>query len=129
MSGLNKLNKIEILKLFKENIIIFLDNLIELFPEESDIIVVRILFDTQISIEKFMKIFSSMILPAKDIIQKKDEKFFLDDPKFFDGVDQGKVIHWKRMWQSGRLEEDDKKQLWSWLDLFVNLCEQYNNVA
>ncbi len=58
-----QLSKIEILKIFKEKIIQFFDALIELLPKEGDLIMLRVMFDSQIPIENAIKMFGSRIIP------------------------------------------------------------------
>jgi hypothetical protein len=49
------LNKLELLKLFKDKTVEFLDALIEKLPKERDLYMVRVLFETQIPVEKAMQ--------------------------------------------------------------------------
>ena len=121
------LGKLEILTLFKENVLKFLDALVELFPEESDLIVVRILFENQIPIEESLNVFSSRILPARDMIINKNEQFFLRDDNVFMGINNDKVIRWKKIWLSKKLDNDDKETIWKWLKIFLSLSEMYVN--
>ncbi len=118
------LSKSEILKLFKENILNFLDALIEKFNKESDFIMLRILFE-QIDMQDAMKIFAPRIIPYIDMIKNKDENFFLNCDGLFEGISQSKVSHFKNIWLSPDLSEDDKDQLWRWFRFFGNLANQY----
>jgi hypothetical protein len=68
------LTKNELLKLFKENIINFLDALIEQFNKESDFITLRVLFDGQIPIEEALNVFSQRIIPFLDMIKNYNNK-------------------------------------------------------
>jgi hypothetical protein len=118
------LSRTEILKLFKENILNFLDALIEKFNKESDFIMLRILFE-QVDMKDTMKIFATRILPYVDMIKNKDEKFFLNCDSLFEGISTNKISHFKNIWTSPDLTEDDKDQLWRWFRFFGNLAFQY----
>jgi hypothetical protein len=119
------LTKNELLKLFKENIINFLDALIEQFNKESDFITLRVLFDGQIPIEEALNVFSQRIIPFLDMIKNKDENFFLNCDQLFEGISQSKVSHFKNIWKSPILTLEDREQLWRWFKLFGNLAKQY----
>jgi len=119
------LGKIEILQLFKQNMLKFLDALIELFPEESDLIVARILFEG--NIENFFSHFYIKIISAKDMIKARDENFFLTDENIFTGINNNLVEKWKQIWQSNKLNAENKQVMWKWFEVFLTLCEMYNN--
>lgn len=129
------LSTFEILSIYKSNTLKFLDSIIELFPEESDIIVMRILFENQIPIDTSMKVFSKrlftpvetdngVIVPA-DMIKIKNDKFFLHNSILFSGVEETKIIRWKQLWQSKRLDSSDREAIWKWFKLFRELSEMY----
>jgi hypothetical protein len=123
------LGKLEILSLFKTKMLQFIDNLVELFPNESDLVVYRLLFESQIPIEHSLSTFRNRVLEptVKDMITNENEKFFLEDNKVFNGANEQKVIKWKQMWTSHTLDSDDKKQIWKWLKFFLGLAEKYND--
>ena len=100
------MDKIEVLKLFKSNLINFLDALIEQFPQETDFIIVR-------------------ILPHKQMVIDKDEQFFLSCNDIFEGLGKDKVSYFKTIWTSPQVTIEDKEQIWRWFRLFVNLTEKY----
>ena len=73
------MNKLTLLQKFKEQILIFLDELIEQIPTEGDLVILRILIKDQVSIEKIMNHFVKKLLPFKYQIDNRDEKFFLEN--------------------------------------------------
>lgn len=121
------LGKIEILLLYKNNMLEFLDNLIELCPEESELIMFRILLENQIPIEDAISNMAKVMIPLKEVILKKDERFFLDENDIFGKAKQDKVIKWKQVWVKKNLNKSDRDAIWKWIDLFLKLCEMYVN--
>jgi hypothetical protein len=120
------LSTLEILHLYKTNVIKFLESLVELFPEESDLIVVRILFENQIPIEESMKKLCLKVIPSSAMIKARDAEFFIKNANnIFSGADTDRVFHWKEMWNSKRLDKADKENIFKWLDLFLGLAEMY----
>jgi hypothetical protein len=129
----NILGKIEVLKLFKSQLLAFLESLTEMFPEEHDLLSMRVIFDIEIPVEEAMRIFCKKILPVKDMIKNRNDKFFteefnftIDDTKGSKAVNTEKVTKWKNIWKSNRLSKDDRISIWKWFDIFLVLSEIYN---
>jgi len=123
-----ELSRLDILKLFKTNLIKFLDALIEQFPSEGDLAVLRVFLSEQIPIEDVLIVFSNRLLPYKQMIINKDEKFFIEGDDVFKGVSSDTVSYCKNIWLSEKITGDDKEQIWKWFKLFVNLSEKYINL-
>ena len=119
----------DILREFKHNIITFLDELIETFPQEVDFVVARIYLKDRVHPEDIMHTFIQNMIPLKDIISIRDEKFFLEGHvNFFDKASKGTVNHFKNIWKSGQLDDDDKNVIWKWFDTFIFLAEKYQQM-
>jgi hypothetical protein len=125
MSSLEKLSIIEILQLFKNNIIKFFDALIELLPKEGDLIILRVMFESQIPIDNALKLFASRIIPYRDLLKNRDERFFLECTDLFTGIRKDRVSYFKDLWASGALTKEDKDSLWRWFLLFLKLALEY----
>jgi len=115
----------EILRLFHKNLLQFLDNLITLLPNESDLIVLRIMFRDQIPLDQAMSIFCERILPHQAKISACDESFFIDNADLFEGLAHEKVHYFKNIWLSPSFDTDDKQAMWNWFKLFLTLAVQY----
>ncbi len=116
-----------ILQNFRNSYLEFFDELIDQFPEETDLIVIRVFFSDQIPVSVIADSFVERILPHKQIIINRNEKFFIENNHMFDMLDGDKVLHFKRLWQSNKLDSDDKNVIWDWFNLFIKLIEQYKN--
>ena len=123
-----ELSRLDILKLFKTNLIKFLDALIEQFPSEGDLAVLRVFLSEQIPIEDVLIVFSNRLLPYKQMIINKDEKFFVEGDDVFKGVSSDTVSYCKNIWLSEKITVEDKEQIWKWFKLVVNLSEKYINL-
>jgi ubiquitin len=122
-------SKIDLLIMFKQKLLMFLDAIIEQFPKEGDFIYLRLILDQQIPIETVMDIFSKRILPYIDMIKAKDERFFLDSVDLFEGISGDKVHYFRNIWTSPALTSDDKEQLWKWFTLFGNFAVKYKQLS
>ncbi len=119
------LQKIKFLTIFRNNIVTFLDELIEQFPEETDFLYIRVFFKDQANIEEVMGHFIVNILPKKDKIKDRNDAFFLNDNDLLSNFNGDKVNHFKKMWLCDRLDIDEKEIVWKWWDIFVLLAEKY----
>ena len=128
MSSIESSSIIEILKEFKNSLITFFDELIDQFPEEGDLIIVRIFLKDQMPIENVMTIFINNLnkdeQKLRKMVKDRNEIFFLEN-NVFDTVNKNKVLHFKKLWRSGRLDDDDKKVVWKWIDSFIFLSDKY----
>ena len=118
----------QILSEFKTSLITFFDELIEQFPEEPDLIIIRIFFNDQIPVKDVMDLFNFKINTENQLLKKmvkdRNEKFFLEH-NIFDALGKDQVNHFKKLWRSGRLDDDDKAVVWKWIDSFVYLGDKY----
>lgn len=119
------LGTMEILVLFKENILVFLDSLTTLFPDEAEIIVSRVFLENHIPVQLAISHFAKIAIPCKNKIENREDKFFLDNPDLFSNAEQGRVSFWKSLWASNRLDKAEREQIWKWVDFFLQLSEMY----
>ena len=111
--------------LFREQFVIFLDELIEQFPQEADIVIVRLFFKDQIPLTTVMDYIVKWLLPCVEKIKNRDEDFFLKNEELFSGISNNKVLHIKKIWESESLNNEDKDVIWDWFDAFSDICVKY----
>lgn len=115
-----------ILRKFQQNIISFLDELIETFPSEPDLVLGRLFVSNQADPEFLIKSFILEVLPHKQIINDKDEELFLkSDFVLFKNLDKNKVNYFQRLWRSPAMDDENREVFWAWIESFVVLAEQY----
>lgn len=123
------MSEIEILKKFKDTVISFLDELISQFPEEADLVIFRIFLKDRVPIVEVIKYFVRKVLPLKKMIEDRDEDFFLNKCTLMEDINnqntKGKINHFKKLWRSKTLDDEDKEVVWQWFDIFVTLSEKY----
>lgn len=123
------MSEIEILKKFKDTVISFLDELIGQFPEEADLVIFRIFLKDRVPIIEVIKYFVRKVLPLKKMIEDRDEDFFLNHCTLMEDINnqntKGKINHFKKLWRSETLDDEDKEVVWQWFDIFVTLSEKY----
>jgi hypothetical protein len=112
-----------LLEKFQKNLVRFFDELIEMFPNEKDFILIRILVKDQIPSTQIMGYFE-MIMMNKEIvasIERRDDMFILSNV-LFSKISKSDVF--KNLWEK-RLDSDDKEMIWSWVDSFKTMTTQY----
>ena len=124
---MNLEKQVELLVLFKKNMIEFLDELLEQFEDEGDLIVLRFFIEEQIPVELLMNRFVQYVYPMKDMVKERNENFFLERDNIFGSSPKDKIIHFKKLFL--RFSDDDKETLWSWFDVFISLCEKYIKIS
>ena len=122
------MNDIRILSEFKNSLIAFFDELITQFPEEGDLIIIRIFLNDQIPVKDIMDEFILLLYNndglLKKMVKDRNENFFLEY-NIFGNFDKSKINHFKKIWRSGRLDEEDKEVIWKWVDSFVYIADKY----
>lgn len=121
--------KLTLMKDFREQLVNFLDEIIEQFPMESDFVLIRMFIKDQVPVHDVLGRFIKDILPLKDYVKRRDETFFLDNQiLYIDGnINEDKIDHFKNLWKSEILDEDDKDTIWEWMDCFIKIANKYHS--
>ena len=124
----NKMDLNELLKLFREQLLNFVDELIETFPNEGNLILLRVYIDTHLIIEKSLREFTQKINEndgkLKQMIKERNEHFFIN----YDLINlesKNEINYMLKLWQDDILQPDDKTTIWDWVDLFVKISNSF----
>lgn len=122
------MSEIEVLKDFKTQLISFFDELINQFPHEGDLVIVRLFFANQIPIKDVIDVFNLKINKnnneLREMVKQRNESFFLEH-NIFDQLGKEKISHFKKLWISDQLDEEDKFVIWNWIDVFIYIGDKY----
>jgi len=116
---------IELLTQLKTELTSFFDELIDLLPQEPDLVIVRLFINTKIPTSDIMEYICKEIVPLKNLVKTRDEKFFIENNILFSKLDATKVNHFKNLWESNSLCSEDKDTIWRWFQSFIYLAEKY----
>lgn len=115
--------QVEIMTLFKKNLIEFFDDLIEQYPDEADLIMYRFFLSEQIPVETLMTRFVHYVLPHRKQIEARDENFFIANENIFGSSPKDKVIHFKSLYLG--MNPENRETLFQWFDSFLMLVDKY----
>jgi len=119
--------KISLMYDFRTQLLNFLDELIEQFPEESDLMIIRIFMKDQVPVYDVLGRFIRDLLPLKKEVDERNETFFIENTILYtqNGIASNKVNHFRELWLSDKLDGDDREMIWKWMDLLNNIGSQY----
>jgi hypothetical protein len=123
------MSKIVLLEKFKQLVVQFLDELIKQFPTESDLVIVRTMIDCQMPIDLLLNEFIKRVYPFREHIKNRNDKFFLEEIKLFEGANNSKVVKFKELWLSEHLDQDNKDMIWSYFDIFITIMTKYEEIV
>lgn len=123
------MSQIDLLIQLKEQLLVFLDELIEILPQEPDLVIARIFLKDRIQISLAMDYIVNDLVPLKPLIDNRDDNFFLENNILFGTISDTKVNHFKKIWNNGSLDREDKETIWKWFKSFIYLAERYSKLC
>ena len=119
--------KLKILNDFRNQLIDFLDEIIEHFPTESEFVIIRMFVKDQIPATDILGRFIRDLLPFQQYVVERNENFFIQNTLLYTGgkISSNKIDHFKSLWKSDKLDEMDRKVIWDWMNVFMKLAESY----
>jgi hypothetical protein len=115
---------LEGVKKFKVILLQFIDELVQMFPSDSDIVLCRILIKDQIPIEAVLNIFVKYFINHIDMIENRDESFFSTGTDEFCQALKLRSNIFHRIWFLENLDADDKATLWEWIVSISKLVQK-----
>lgn len=119
------MDEVKLLQTLHKDLVTFLDSLIESFPEEGDLVIARFAIKDQFPIKDIMEYIIEKLLPLKSNVDNRDNNFFLENNILFEQLEDNKVNHFKKIWISGNLDDEDKDNIWKWFDRFLKIAQYY----
>lgn len=122
-------DRIKVIEVFKNNLVNFIEILIEQFPTETDLIIIRTFFLEMCSSVDIINYFSNKLLndKVKTMIEKQNDQFFIENDTLFSDIkNKQKVFHFKNVWLTAT--DNQKKSIWQWFNKLVRIAEIYKSV-
>ena len=120
-------NKLILMQKFRDQLVTFLDEIIDQFPTECDFVLIRMFIKDQIPVHDILGRFIRDILPLKEHVEKREETFFLYNTLLYTGgnISDDKINHFQELWQSDKLDADDRETIWTWMECFIKISDCY----
>lgn len=133
------MSDIQVYETLQTNLVSFLDELIEIFPNEGDFVLFRIMVKDRIPIIEIAKYMEYYLLPEKDAVKIALKSAINGNPAPFnsklndmfnkfagkaDNDNVGYVTNYKQLFDS--LDDDNRVAIWKWLHVFIHLLEKIN---
>ena len=118
----------KVLNQLQEQVLNLLDDLLSICPNEPDILLVRLFFESQVDPEMLMKGFITWVYPWKNYIKQHNERYFEENEHIFGPLPVDKVQYFKEKMKDGTFDEDDKEIIWEYFEVFISLVDQYNKL-
>jgi hypothetical protein len=118
---------------FNEQVLNFLQEMRDIFPEDKKLSTFyhTVEFMKKTNPREIMLQFKNYVYPFREKIVSKDESFFINND-FSDSVKNdssiSEMLRIKDIWNSNRLNPNDKECIWNYFKVFLYLIDkEYNN--
>ena len=116
---------------FRNQLVSFCDELIRQFPEEGDFVVFKLFITSQVPIKTIMESFNRYVNKNEQkirlMIKARNDDFFIRE-NLFKFLSAERKNRLSALWSDGRMDGEDKKVIWKWVDSFVMLGDRYAKV-
>lgn len=123
------LTRSDIAEILQKNIGEFLSQLEQTFPEEDDLLMIKLIIQ-QVPVDLLIEQFNKYVIPYRKMILQQDEEFFLKDTNVFSKIQdkKGSVNHFKQLWISEEMNKETRSAIWKWFEKFVKIVDRFNSM-
>jgi len=125
------MSEISYLTKLRDQMVLFLDELIEAYPKETDFVIFRIFVKDQIPAKVIMTYIVNNLCPLQEKVKARDEDLLLNHNLLFGEFDpkrMNKVNYFRKLWLSKDTDRDDKETIWRWFESFIELGLAYTKL-
>jgi hypothetical protein len=114
--------------LFKKQMLLFFDEMIQQFPFEADFQVLKLFIQNQIPIETCAKSFQKFLNKNEGsmrvTIKERNDVFFFEKNLLKFVMSDEKFDHFKKLWFDSSFSTESKAVVWSWIDVFIRIVDK-----
>jgi hypothetical protein len=121
---------IQAMQTLHKNLVAFIDELIDMFPNEGDFVILRIMVKDRVPITDLVPHLSFYLLPEKDAVKLAIKNALAGNPGLFNerindmfaqfgGLT---TTNYKKLFDD--MDNENKIVIWKWLHLFIHLLEK-----
>lgn len=117
---------------FKNQLASFCDELIRQFPDEGDFVVFKLFVTSQVPTKDIMEGFNKYVnkndQKIRLMIKARNDDFFIRE-NLFKFLSNERKNRLSTLWSDGRMDEEDKKVIWKWVDSFIMIADKYAKIT
>jgi len=123
---------IQAMQTLHKNLVSFFDELIDMFPNEGDFVIYRIMVKDRVPITDLVPILSHYLLPEKEAVKVAIKNALAGNPSSFHdkindmfaqfGGGSPQTTNYKRLFDD--MDNENKTVIWKWLHVFIHLIEK-----
>lgn len=127
------LSKLQYIKIFKEKMVDFFDELLEQIPNEPSLYLLRVFINDKIPASWVLGRFMKDGLKYKKFIDARNDKIFLESDFLYGSyvkeLGKNDLSKFNKFWsdESRYLSKQAKQTVWEWMDFFFKISEAYHN--
>ena len=114
---------------FKEQMLLFIEELIEMFDTEPSFILIRIFVSDKIPTKDVIGRFMKECLPYYKYVKDRNSEFFVYSDfiyeQYVEDVGDDALKNFRTLWESEVMTDEIKDIVWQWLDFFIELSLKY----
>lgn len=109
---------------FRTALLNFINDLVDQFPEESDLKSAQLIVSNILSEKLIYDMFVTHFYTYKDKIVTENEEFFLNNDSVFNMVNGKQLLQLKNIWLSDNLDASDKEAIWAHLKYLLIIADK-----
>lgn len=120
------------MQILHKNLVSFFDELIDMFPNEGDFVIFRIMVKDRVPITELVPHLSRYLLPEKEAVKNAVKNAIAGNPESFNerindmfaqfGGGSPQTTNYKKLFDN--MDKEDKIVIWKWLHVFIHLLEK-----
>ena len=120
----------KLLKVFSDQLIKFIEELIIKMPQEPDFQILKLFIKQQIPIKDLMKGWIRQMDKnegkIRNMINDRNDNFFMTENPF-KFLSEQRVNKLSLLWKD--LSDSEQNTIWCWMDLFLKISDKYKNTT
>lgn len=96
--------------------------------EQGDLVMCKF-YVKKLHPERIMKEIVNNVLQYDEMIQKRDEEFFLNNKSIFAGLPDDRINYYSRKLSSDEIDEDSKSVIWDYFDTITEIAKSYKKIV
>ena len=128
------MSEIQAMQTLHKNLVSFFDELIDMFPNEGDFVIFRIMVKDRVPITDLVPHLSRYLLPEKEFVKTAIKNALAGNPCMFNDKINDMFAQFGTSYSTtnfkqlfDEMDDENKIVIWKWLHVFIHLLEKCQN--